>query len=164
MKEVFKDIPNYEGIYQVSNLGRVKSFKKDKPKNLKQSENTHGYYKVGLCKNGKQETLKVHRLVAIAFIKNTKNKKCVNHIDGDKKNNSVNNLEWCTYSENTYHAYKNNLKKPRKGNQYTENKKNWKLSKKDKKFIINNKNNFTQRELAKKFNVSQSAISRTQKN
>jgi len=162
-KEVFKDILNYEGMYQVSNLGKIKSLKGKKEKFLKPSNTTHGYLKVNLNKNGIQKTFKLHRLIAEHFIKKIDGKEIINHIDGNKRNNNISNLEWCTHSENIKHAYKTGLKKPKSGNQYTENNKIWKLTKNDKDFIIKNKNNFTQKELAKKFNVSQSTISITQK-
>ena len=68
------------------------------------------YLTVNLYDHGKRKTVDVHRLVAMAFIENVENKKCVNHIDGNKTNNYVKNLEWCTYSENLIHAYKTGLR------------------------------------------------------
>lgn len=81
--------------------------------------------------------------------------------DGNKLNNSIENLEWCTYSENLKHAYDNNLKKPRKGNQYNDKNIFWKISKKDKKYILKNIKIKTQKEIAKELNVHQSTISIT---
>jgi hypothetical protein len=78
-------------------------------KELKPATDKKGYLRVGLTINKKLCTKKVHRLVAIEFIPNPLNKPCVNHIDGNKKNNNVTNLEWVTYKENTEHAIKNNL-------------------------------------------------------
>ena len=102
--EEWRDIKGYEGKYQVSNLGRVKSRHKIlKPNNVK------GYLYVYPSKNSKKEALKVHRLVAEAFIDNPENKPEVNHIDGNKENNRVENLEWCTKSENMQHAIKTGL-------------------------------------------------------
>ena len=112
--EVWKDIPGYEGLYQVSNLGRVKSLERRRENNggltkvpekiLHQSENGSGYFKVMLCKNSKVKTFFVHRLVAQGFVENTDCKRTVNHINGDKSNNKAENLEWCTYAENNAHA------------------------------------------------------------
>ena len=94
-KEEWKDVENYEGIYQVSNLGRVKSLKYDKEKILSQYESKSGYLYVGLCKDNKMKNFRVHRLVANAFIPNPNNYQCVNHKDENKTNNCVDNLEWC---------------------------------------------------------------------
>ena len=105
MEEVFKDINGYEGFYQISNLGRVVSFKRNKYRFLKINLNINKYYLVGLSRDNKQKSFRVHRLVAKAFIPNPLDKKAVNHINGNKKDNTVSNLEWCTYSENMKHSY-----------------------------------------------------------
>ena len=118
--EVWKDIEGYEGLYQVSTCGNIKSLAKSrkngngryyiqKEKLLKQSFTTTGYKKVELYKDGKRKSFKVHRLVAIAFIPNPDNKPEVNHIDGNKINNNIDNLEWVTSSENSIHAYETGL-------------------------------------------------------
>ena len=130
--EVWKDIPGYEGLYQVSNLGRVKSFPKKKGCGvgytqkeliLKSASNGH-YLFVVLRKDRKPKMCYVHRLVAQAFIPNP-NKKCdVNHISGIKTDNRVENLEWNTRQENIRHSFDNGLEKPahkRKIVQYTKN-------------------------------------------
>ena len=101
--EEFRDIPSYEGLYQVSNLGRVKSFKCGKEKMLKPSAVSQGYMSVGLSINGVKKTKKVHQLVAMAFLNHIP---CgfelvVNHIDFDRTNNNVSNLEIVTQRENT---------------------------------------------------------------
>ena len=100
MKEIWKDKKDYEGLYQVSNLSRVKSIKFGKERILKPVTNSSGYLFVKLCKDGKVKAFTVHRLVAEAFIPNPDNLPCVNHKDECKSNNVVNNLEWCSYSYN----------------------------------------------------------------
>lgn len=115
MQEIWKDIQGYESIYQVSNFGNVKSL---------QSGNHHSkikiltpicadgrYLRVTLYKQKKPKYFPVHRLVAMAFIPNPENKPQVNHINGNKKDNRVENLEWCTSSENNLHAYKSGINK-----------------------------------------------------
>ena len=125
--EVFKDVLGYEGLYQVSNYGRVKSLERKnifycvlrkeylerpvKEKILSFNKNNNGYLQVCLTKNGKYCTRSVHRLVAEAFISNPNNLPQVNHKDGNKENNKVDNLEWCTAKENSRHAIKTGLKK-----------------------------------------------------
>lgn len=103
MKEIWKDIKSYKGKYQVSNLGNVYSFKTNRI--LKPAVNRHGYKLVGLCKNGKLKSCKPHRLVAESFLPNKDKTLQVNHIDGVKTNNRLDNLEWVTRSENVSHAY-----------------------------------------------------------
>jgi len=121
--EIWKDVVGYEGYYQISNLGRVKSLKKRVPfetygvrklrtlpeKILKQHKNECGYMYVPLAKDTKKKKHKIHRLVAEAFLPNPEMKKCVNHKDGNKVNNCVSNLEWVTHSENMKHAAENGL-------------------------------------------------------
>lgn len=109
MKEEWKDIEGYEGFYQVSNKGRVKSLPRTVKKRgivelkgriLRPKIDKEGYLLVGLHKDGKQKFMSVHRLVARAFILNQNNYPQVNHIDEDKSNNYVFNLEWCTNKYN----------------------------------------------------------------
>ena len=114
-QEIWKDIKGYDGKYKVSSLGNIKSFTyKSKGKLLKPQEGRKGYLQVLLYKNNKAHPKKVHRLVAEAFLGNFCKKPQVNHIDGNKKNNNVSNLEMVTNSENQIHAYKNKLETPRK--------------------------------------------------
>lgn len=108
-EEIWKDVKGYEGLYQISNFGRVKSLVyKGKIKELQTDKN--GYARTSLWKKNNGSLKQVHRLVAIAFIPNPQNKSQVNHIDGNKKNNNVNNLEWVTPSENSIHAYRMGLR------------------------------------------------------
>lgn len=118
MVEEWKDIiiekngvlHNYSGIYQVSNMGRVRSLKFGKIKVMKLKKDGHGYLEVGLRKNGeKQERFRVNRLVATAFIINDDpvNKTEVNHINEDKTLNSIENLEWVTRKQNSNHGTRN---------------------------------------------------------
>jgi len=122
MEEIWKEIKDYHN-YQVSNLGRVKTskfysniYKKyfDRELILKEKTNCFGYKFVGLgCgKRGKKKNIAIHRLVAQAFLDNPNNYKEVNHKDGNKANNNVNNLEYCSRSQNMLHAYKLGLHKP----------------------------------------------------
>ena len=107
-QEIWKDIPNYEG-YQVSNKGNVKSLKRKCKVLVLHPRN--GYLCAVGCINGKERKISAHRAVAIAFIPNPLNKSQVNHINGIKIDNRVENLEWCTNAENMAHAVKNGLTK-----------------------------------------------------
>lgn len=94
----FVDIQGYEGLYMVNPAGKVYSLVSNKL--LRAGCNKQGYKTVVLCKDGKEKSFKVHRLVALAFIPNPNNYPCINHKDEDKTNNDVNNLEWCTHKYN----------------------------------------------------------------
>jgi hypothetical protein len=111
IQEIFKDIENSNGIYQVSNLGNVRSYNKNKDgKILSAAVNQKGYLIVNL-RGDIRKTSVIHRLVAKAFLPNPENKKEVNHINGIKNDNRLDNLEWVTPSENVKHAYSIGLKK-----------------------------------------------------
>lgn len=122
-QEEWKDVKGFEGQYKVSNMGRVWSISRlvriggktgscqTKDIILKQSTDLKGYKKVCLNDNGKTRCKFVHRLVAEAFINNIEGKPQINHKDGDKTNNNVNNLEWCTNGGNQKHAYRLGLNK-----------------------------------------------------
>ena len=138
MQEIWKDIKNYEGLYQVSNLGNVRSLNRirkngkkenqfylQKGKILKPAVQSIGYKFVVLCKNGESKGYRVHRLVAETFIENPNNYNCINHKDENRLNNCVDNLEWCTIAyNNTYgtkqgrHSEAMKKKVGRKINQY----------------------------------------------
>lgn len=109
MKEIWKDVVGYEGYYKVSNLGNVSSVKK-KNKILMLNSHRAGYPQLTLSKHNIRKTKCVHRLLAKAFIPNPLNKKTVNHINGIKTDNRVENLEWATYKENMCHAHKIGIK------------------------------------------------------
>lgn len=115
--EIWKPINGYEGIYEISNHGRVKTLSRDVINNrpvkeaIKKLDFNGPYPSVGLSKNGKLITRRVHRLVANAFIPNPECKNQVNHKDTNKRNNHASNLEWCSSNENMKHAYDNGLLK-----------------------------------------------------
>lgn len=109
MNEIWKTIDEMKS-YEISNCGNVRKKLKNGYRELKKFEDKDGYYKVCLCENEKRIYRFVHRLVAKHFLKNNDNKPTVNHINGDKKNNCVNNLEWATVKEQNYHALKTGLR------------------------------------------------------
>lgn len=117
IEEIWKDIKGYEGLYQVSNIGRVKSLKRHRRGSGKElvcvnekikalQDNGHGYMTTTLYQNNKGQVVYIHRLVAVAFISNPNNLPCVNHINEDKSNNSASNLEWCSYEYNNNYGTK----------------------------------------------------------
>ena len=115
-QEIWKDVVGYEGFYQVSNFGRVKStvhFTHKKDTILKGDIKNGGYVYVNLYKNHKGTKFYVHRLVAKAFLKQYDDKQYVNHIDCNKQNNKVENLEYCTQKENIDHSWQNDLQNRR---------------------------------------------------
>lgn len=105
-QEKFYPIKGYEGLYEISINGKIKSIGRKIEKILKPSINSRGYLCVNLTKDKKMKTIKLHRIISNAFIPNPLNKPQVNHKDGNKLNNKISNLEWCTPSENMKHAFK----------------------------------------------------------
>ena len=152
--EVWRDVVDHEGRYMVSNIGRVKSLRWGKEKFLNPFHNVDGYLKVSLYKNGKMRQHSVHRLVALAFIPNPDEKPQVNHINGNKTDNRVENLEWATGQENTIHAIIMGL-----SNQKNHQKK---LTNDEVEYIrthcIKGDIYFGMNALARKFNVCQATI------
>lgn len=150
-KELFKN-------YFVSTLGNIESTKTGERRRLKPFDNGTGYLQIGLMVDGKTKNYYVHRLVAQAFIPNPEGKSQVNHINGIKTDNRVENLEWCTSSENNLHAFANNLSVPARGINHCEAK----LNGEQIFYVRENPNALTTVELAKMFGVAQQTISAIQ--
>ena len=125
--EEWKPITGYEGFYEISNFGRIRSIDRIEYQRhysgimskymhqgqiIKPGKRTNGYITIGLTKNGKRKTHSVHRLVALHFLEKPEGKDYINHLDADPTNNRVSNLEWCTQSENIQYAYDHGTKKP----------------------------------------------------
>lgn len=167
MKEQWKEIKGNREIYEISNLGNIKTKDREGARGkyikghiLSQRDNSNGYLRCDINIEGKTKSYLVHRLVAEKFIPNPDDKPFVNHIDGNKHNNSIDNLEWCTRSENEKHAWKTGLKHDiaTKGELHGMHK----LSKKDVEYIranhIRNGGNIKTGELAHIFNVNPQTI------
>lgn len=159
MTEEWRSVSGYEGLYEVSNLGRVRSLDrlvqkgevayKRKGRILKQTPvKKSKYLHVYLFKNGVKKAYQVHRLVAYAFIPQVEGKNVINHKDGNGLNNAVDNLEWCTQSENVVHALKTGLSKD---NNYYKN---------EKEIIADYKSGKTILEISAKYNCNRSTISK----
>jgi len=163
--EIFKDIPEYIGIYKVSNKGNIISLSRNvwsvknnsfsvlKERILKPLITRHGYYRVALFKDNKYRYIFIHRIVAQAFIPNPENKPQINHINGIKTDNCLENLEWNTPRENRKHAFEIGLSKPRRGEDSN-------MCKINKETVYNIRNsNLSQHDLAIKYNIKQSTVS-----
>ena len=153
----FEPIEGYNGYYSISEEGEVWSDMSNKL--LSQFPDKKGYLQCNLCHDGKRKRHRIHRLVALTFIPNPENKPQVNHIDGNKANNHIDNLEWASAKENTNHAWDSGLSKSISGSARTDSK----LTEEDVLYIRTNyipkSPDFGCRALAKKFNVAPSGIS-----
>jgi len=176
MKEFWKNILRYEGLYQASNLGRIKrlfNFGCKKERILSPSNDGYGYLQIGLCKNNIRKNFKVHRLILETFVGPRPDKMECLHIDGNSKNNNLNNLKYGTHKENM----KNSVEQ---GNHWFSNNKHLRYQP-DVKGIKNGQarlnelqvriikklletNNLTQIEIAKIFNITQTTISKIKNN
>ena len=169
-KEIWKDIEGYEGIYQVSNWGRVRSLDrfvnaKGNSKEFKKGiifklSKTRKGYLCATLSNGHAKKKTVHRLVAQAFIPNPMNKPQVNHIDGNKINNKADNLEWVTGKENVWHAVNNKLMYGLSGQYNSQAKLTNEQAEQIRKEYIPYSKEYNQCGLARKYGVSQCAIYR----
>lgn len=158
--EYFKDVPGYEGLYKISNYGKIISLPR-KVKNrygyktteecfLKPQSNKRGYLQFRIYKNGRGETKTIHRLVMSSF--RGLSKKEINHIDGNKLNNALCNLEYCTRSENIQHAYKNKLIKKKYGENHSRNIFN------EKQVLEIFKDNRSDSVIAREFNCTRASV------
>ena len=168
MEEQWRPVKGYEGHYEVSNLGRVKSLLRFKDNNkgkqiveskIKDQTFTAGYPSLNIYLGGDVKRVYTHRLVADAFIPNPDNKKTVNHKNGIKTDNKVNNLEWATYSENTQHAIETGLAK--QGNPPKGSTNGFSKLTEDKVIrmrLLYEKGNISMREVAELFGIAKSTV------
>lgn len=147
-------IPGYNNRYAITRDGRVWSNVTNRW--LKQNKDKNGYFQLGLWLNTQPRCFRVHRLVALTFMEPEKGRPCINHIDGDKTNNSVENLEWCTLAENMSLAWKTGLKKPLLGSKHA-------LAKLTEKEVLQIREKyktgrFTHKQLARKYGVERTVV------
>lgn len=154
--EIWADIAGYDGDYQESNYGRTKSFKGNSPKILAPMITSKGYLGVQLFKNAKGKKIYVHQLVASIFVPNPENKTEINHLDGFKLNNHVDNLEWVCSTDNKLHAVKIGLMKS--GSEHVLAKLTAEQVRYIRQVYIKGDSEFGGQALAKKFCVSRSTI------
>ena len=165
--EIWKDVIGYEGLYQVSNLGNVKSLERIvyekngnsrivKDRILRPSINRYGYHCVRLYKQSSGKTFSIHRLVCLSFLGQNIEKQYVNHIDGNKANNDLKNLEWCTIKENNIHCYKAGLKKASKGDSHYRSK----ITEEQAKEIKYGYKGLTQNQIARLYGINRQSISK----
>lgn len=157
MTELWKAITGFED-YEISNQGRVRSHKYGRTTILRTRKTHDGYLWYNLCKGGKQFGKRAHRLVAEMFIDNPENKPTVNHKDGNKENNSVDNLEWATRKEQLEHAYEHGLKLPMSGTKCWKSLLTETEVKEIRKIYKAHDKAYGMKALARKYNVSESTI------
>lgn len=157
-KEIWKDVVGYEGLYQVSNYARIKRLQNKGCRNerILKYGIQRGYHCHVLCKLGKHTNISAHRMAAIAFIPNPDNKPYINHIDSDKSNNHISNLEWCTQKENVAHSFKHGFRTGIRGER-NANAKLSDLSMRTIAFMC--ELGFSQKRLAQEYGVCQQNIS-----
>jgi hypothetical protein len=157
---MIKEIKGYESIYTINDKGEVYSVPRKGTKGgiIKQHITECGYLYVMLCKNMVTKRKTIHRLISEAFIENENQKPQVNHIDGNKLNNKISNLEWCTVSENQIHAYKIGLSVPRSGHRNGKAKLEKHQVIEIRDYVISKGRYYGRKELAKKYKVSESTI------
>jgi len=162
-KEIWRPLKGYEDRYLISDMSNIYSIRSQKEMGYFIS--VHGY-RIATIRDGKETKKRpVHRLVAKTFIENTENKPCVNHKDGNKENNRVDNLEWVTHSENSIHAFETGLRESPRGNEHWTRRNPTNAYKKlsDEKIIEIEellKEDKTQKEIAQKYNIDQALVSR----
>ena len=159
--EIWKDIPGYEGLYQASSVGNIRSLNYHRQniiKNMKPYVHKHGYLMVNLRKDNEGKGVLVHRLVALTFIPKSENKNYVDHIDSNKSNNTTTNLRWCTNQENVVWAYESGTMVGRKGIEHHNNK----LTEENVREIKNlfNTTKLCNFEISQMYNVGKNAISK----
>jgi len=150
--EIWMDVKGFEGLYKVSSLGSVFMVKKARNQTLLKVKN--GYILCDLSKNGNKKRISVHRLVSLHFIDNPENKEQVNHKNGIKTDNRVENLEWMTSSENQRHSIETGLKKILKGDQCDS-----KLKEFQAKIIKYGLKNLTQKNISDIYGISRVTVS-----
>lgn len=163
--EVWKSVVGYEGLYEVSSLGRVKSLERKcntrsgirtvPEKILVNGLDSYGYYQVNLYVENIRNTWKVHRLECLAFLPNPENKRSINHKNGVKTDNRLENLEWSTEKENTVHAHKNGLARGRRGEEHGQTN----LTEIQAREIKYNHDDKTGVELSKMYGITTSSVS-----
>lgn len=161
MNEIWKDIPGYEGHYQASTFGSIRSVTKyvNSFQGLKKRMGkalalviTNNYKRVSLSKKGETKNISAHRLVGITFIPNPENKRTINHLNGIKTDNRVENLEWATYSENILHSFNTGL------NMVGFHRRKLTFSDAEKIRKLYKNGNYSYNELGKKFGVTSNSI------
>lgn len=165
MKEIWKDIPDYEGLYQASNLGNIRSVdrvevcgnmnRSRKGRVLKQKTKKNGYKEVTLSRDGNSKSFTVHRLATMTFLINFKDKPCVNHKDSNRANNVLDNLHMVTHSENMIHGLLFGNVIPKRGVDHSSSKLKYKEVVDIKKMLVSG---YSAPYIAEKYQVSKSAI------